>query len=139
MSELFKQYPNMSEYFETSDGQKFFKEDPAKVHGRTLKDKSVKTVTRPEETEEKSHEIKGTEGKTEAPETAQSIILKVPTMDLETAKTALENENELEFPRKTVQAALTKKISEFLGASEMTDLEDNQNENLDGSNSEKED
>lgn len=139
MITLFAQYPNLSEYFETSDGQKFFKEDPAKVHGRTLKDKSVKTVLRPEETEEKSTEIAGTESKTEAPETAQSIILKVPSMDLETAQTALENENELEFPRKTVQAALTKKISELLEAGKVTDLEDNQNENLDGTNSEKED
>lgn len=135
---LFALYPNLSEYFETSDGQQFFKEDPAKVHGRTLKDKSVKTVERPAESDEPV-DLKGTEGEIESPEPAKDLIAKVPSMDLETAQKALENENELEFPRKTVQAALNKKISELLGADEGTELDDNRNENLNGTDSEKED
>lgn len=104
MSELFKQYPNLSEYFETSDGEKFFKEDPAKVHGRTLKDKSVKTVSRPVENEE-SEELK--------PDTVKQILATLANMDLETVQKFLTAENEKETPRKTVTDALEKRITEL--------------------------
>lgn len=108
MSELFKQYPNMSEYFETSDGEKFFKEDPAKVHGRTLKNKTVKTVTRPE-----AEDVIINPATKPGGETVKQIIAKLPEMDLETAKKYLDEENELETPRKTVTDALEKRIKEL--------------------------
>lgn len=101
MKSLFEQYPNMSEYFETSDGEKFFKEEPAKSHGKTLKDKTVKTVLRPEEKEDQK------------PESAKEIIAKSVEMDLEDAKEHLAIEEVSEAPRKTVVDALQKRISEL--------------------------
>ncbi len=49
--DVFKSHPKLEEYFETSDGTKFFQEHDAKTFSRTLKDKSVKTVKRPAEVE----------------------------------------------------------------------------------------
>lgn len=104
MSQLFKQYPNMTEYYETSDGQKFFKEEPAKTHARTLKDKKVTTVPKPEESEDN-------EGSKQ--ETAKEIIAKLPEMDLAIAQDYLAAEESLEAPRKTVTDALQKRIAEL--------------------------
>lgn len=102
MSDLFKQYPNMSEYYETSDGTPFFKIETANTHARTLENKKVKTIVRPEE---KDDEIKT--------ETAKEIIAKIPEMDLETAQDYLAAEESLEAPRKTVVDALEKRIAEL--------------------------
>lgn len=46
MNKIFKSNPNLQQYFETSDGVKFFREDHAKSHARSLKVKAVKTVER---------------------------------------------------------------------------------------------
>lgn len=43
---VFAQNPNLESYHETSDGVKFFKAENAHVHARSLKDKSVKEVTK---------------------------------------------------------------------------------------------
>ena len=102
MSDLFKQYPFMSEYYETSDGTPFFKIETANTYARTLKDKKVKTIYRPEESNE---EIKT--------ETAKEIIAKTAEMDLETAQDYLAAEESLESPRKTVVDALEKRITEL--------------------------
>ncbi|MEG2078322.1 MAG: hypothetical protein RSA74_14700 [Chryseobacterium sp.] len=91
----------MSEYFETSDGEQFFKEDPAKLHARSLKDQKVKTVSRPDETE------------VSKTETAKDIVVKSVEMDLETAREYLATEEALEAPRKTVVEALQKRIAEI--------------------------
>ena len=101
---IFKQYPNMSEYYETSDGQKFFKEDPAKVHARSLKDSKVKIVSRSEQTEDTE------DTKTE---TVKDILARLVEMDLETVQRYLDSENEKETPRKTVTDALEKRITEL--------------------------
>lgn len=101
MSDLFKQYPNLTEYFKTSDGETFYKEEPAKTHARSLENKKVERVERPSET---------LESKTE---TAKDIIAKAALMDLETAKDYLAKEEELEQPRKTVTDALQKRIDEL--------------------------
>lgn len=103
MSDLFEQYPNMSEYYETSDGVTFYKEDPAKVHARTLKDQTVKTVKRSDV--EASEESKT--------ETAKEILLKIPDMDLDTLQLYLDSEDELEKPRKSVTDALEKRIADL--------------------------
>jgi len=99
VSNLFEQYPKMSEYFETSDGEKFFKEDTAKLHAKSLEDKNVKTVSRP----------------TESPKatTAEAILKLVDEMDLETANDYLSAENALAKPRKSVVDALKAQIAEL--------------------------
>ena len=103
MSDLFKIYPNMSEYYETSDGTPFFKIETANTHARTLENKKVKTVYRPDENDEDLPKI----------ETAKEIIAKLPEMDLETAQDYLTAEESLETPRKTVVEAIEKRISEL--------------------------
>lgn len=104
MSDLFKQYPNMSQYFTTSDGTPFFKEETARTHARTLKNNKVETVDRPDEQEE----IEETK-----PENAKEIISKSLEMDLETAQEYLTAEESLELPRSTVVTALKKRIAEL--------------------------
>ncbi|KMQ70314.1 hypothetical protein [Chryseobacterium koreense] len=97
--DIFKDTPDLQEYFETSDGQRFYKEDLAKNHARSLEDKSVATVYR-------DQEIEATK------ETAKEIIAKIPEMDLQTAKEYLEAENS-DDPRKSVVKALIKRIAEL--------------------------
>ncbi len=97
--DIFKDNPELQEYFETSDGQKFYKEDLAKNHGRTLKDTGVTTVFR-----DQSLEVQR--------ESAKEITAKIPTMDLQAAQEYLEAEVSDE-PRKTVVAALEKRITEL--------------------------
>lgn len=104
-NEIFTDKPDLQEYFETSDGTQFYKEDLARNHGRTLEDKTVKNVSRNDVSETES-----------AKETAKEILAKLPEMDLETAEEYLEAENSDEFPRKTVVAALTKRIAELEGS-----------------------
>lgn len=96
---LFENNPNITEYFETSDGSKFYTENLAKNHARDLKDKAIKTVERPEEKVEKI--------------SAADIIELAPEMDIDEATEYLENENGLDKPRKTVVEALTSRIEEL--------------------------
>lgn len=105
MSDLFKQYPFMSEYYETSDGTPFFKIETANTYARTLKDKRVKTVSRPDENEN-DEDLPKTE-------TAKEIIAKLSEMDMETAQDYLTAEESLETPRTTVVAAIQKRIAEL--------------------------
>ena len=46
-NQVFESNPNMKEYFETSDGQPFYKKQDAELHARSLKDKKVTLVERP--------------------------------------------------------------------------------------------
>ncbi|AYZ11912.1 hypothetical protein EGY05_08225 [Chryseobacterium arthrosphaerae] len=99
---FFKDHPNVNEYFETSDGHKFYTENLAKNHAfstKTLTDKSVTKVERPAETVTK--------------ESANDILAKVAEMDIDTAQEYLDNENAADKPRKTVVYALSKKIEEL--------------------------
>lgn len=49
MDKIFSENPNLKEYFETTDGHKFFNENAAKNHAKTLAEGSrgVKHVERP--------------------------------------------------------------------------------------------
>ena len=91
--DTFKNNPDLKEYFETSDGTQFYKEDLAKNHARDLEDKTVKSVSRNEE-------------KDEIKMTAPEIVAMIPEMDLETANSYLDAESLLSKPRKTVVEAL---------------------------------
>lgn len=102
MNDTFKNNPELQEYFETSDGQKFYSENLAKNHARSL-DGKVKHVTRNDE--EKDTEVK--------PEKAADIIAKVPEMDLETVNEYLAVEIALAKPRKSVVEALENRINEL--------------------------
>lgn len=99
MDNIFNEKPNLQEYFATSDGTKFYTETMAKNHAKTLEDKEVAHVTRPAEDD--------------AVETAKEIIKKAAEMDLETANDYLDAETSLENPRKSVVAALEKRIEEL--------------------------
>lgn len=98
MDNFFKDKPELQEYFETSDGTKFYTENLAKNHARDLEDKKVTHVERPAE---------------EAKESAADIIAKAAEMDKETADEYLDAETSLEKPRKSVVAALEKRINEL--------------------------
>ena len=100
-NDTFKNNPDLKEYFETSDGQKFYKEDLAKNHARSLDDKGVTHVFRDQTIEADR-------------ETAKEILAKVPEMDLETAQDYLDTEI-TDSPRKSVVAALEKRIAELEG------------------------
>lgn len=98
-NDTFKNNPDLNEYFETSDGTKFYKEDLAKNHARSLKDTGVSHVFRDQVLEVDR-------------ETAKEILAMLPEMDLDVAQEYLTAEN-LKDPRKTVVAALEKRIAEL--------------------------
>lgn len=101
MSDVFKDNPNMKSYFQTSDGTKFYDENSAKNHGKTLQDQSVEEVKR----SAKIEDSKATK--------ADDILKLVPDMNLETANEYLTAENALKSPRKTVVDALIAKVAEL--------------------------
>ncbi|ROH98406.1 hypothetical protein EGI16_21465 [Chryseobacterium sp. G0240] len=103
MSDLFKQYPDLSHYYETSDGTPFYKEETAQTYAKTLNDKRIKAVYREDIIDEEGPKT----------ETAKEIIAKLPDMDLETAQDYLTAEESLETPRTTVVAAIQKRIAEL--------------------------
>ena len=47
---IFEKYNKLVAYYETSDATKFFTENDAKNHAKTLKVKTVKTIKRAEQT-----------------------------------------------------------------------------------------
>lgn len=99
MSNTFKLYPTLMVLFLTSDGTEFFKEETANEHARKLKDRTVKTVQRPEESKLSTK--------------ADDILKLVPEMDLDTANEYLTAENALKSPRKSVVDDLTAKVAEL--------------------------
>ena len=93
---IFEQYPNLEEYFETCDGQKFFKEAAAKTHARTLEDKEVKKVLKKD----------------------FKVVSKPKTFDikkagLEELKALLEKEKSEKKPNAKEIEALEKRITEL--------------------------
>ena len=121
MNDTFKNNPELHEYFETSDGQKFYSENLAKNHARSL-DGKVKHVTRnDEENDTEAAEVK--------PEKAADILAKVPEMDLETVNEYLAVEIALPKPRKSVVEALEDRINELDPENE--DPENDEPENQD--------
>ncbi len=70
MDNIFEQHPNLKQYFKTADGQAFYEHSDAKLHARTLEDKSIETVEKPvkvekEVVEENTTEAKKVDGNTE--------------------------------------------------------------------------
>ncbi len=70
MDNIFEQHPNLKQYFKTADGQAFYEHSDAKLHVRTLEDKSIETVEKPvkvekEVVEENTTEAKKVDGNTE--------------------------------------------------------------------------
>ena len=73
MNKVFKKHPNLSKYYETSDGTPFFRDHDAKNHAKSLKDKTVKTVERgAEPVKEKTVKAVKTSEKVEAPKTEKA-------------------------------------------------------------------
>ena len=99
MSNTFKLYPTLMVLFLTSDGTEFFKEETANEHARKLKDKSVETVHRPEESNLSTK--------------ADEILKLVPDMELDEVNEYLAAENALKKPRQSVLDALTAKVAEL--------------------------
>ena len=50
MNKIFKNNPELKEFYQTSDGQAFYTENAARTHARTLKNKSVILVEKSAET-----------------------------------------------------------------------------------------
>lgn len=50
MNKIFKNNPELKEFYQTCDGQAFFTENAAKLHAKTLKNKSVVLVQKSAET-----------------------------------------------------------------------------------------
>ncbi|TWI22196.1 hypothetical protein [Sphingobacterium siyangense] len=74
MNKHFKNNPDLLEYFETSDGQAFYKKQDAKNYAKGLTDKSVSKVERTSEDDENQEES-GKKGKKTAVEQIEAISL----------------------------------------------------------------
>lgn len=72
MNKHFKNNPDLLEYYETSDGQAFYKKQDAKNYAKGLTDKSVKKVERTSEDDE-DQEDTGKKGKKTAVEQIEAI------------------------------------------------------------------
>lgn len=93
---IFEQYPNLEEYFETSDGQKFFKETAANTHSQTLEDKEVKIVL-----------------KKDFKEALKPKTIPIKKVELEELKALLEKEKSEKTPNTERIEALEKSIAEL--------------------------
>ena len=87
--EIFEANPNLKEVHATSDGQCFYNDNDAKMHAKTLKDKSVELIVNPSlidvEIEEELDNDQDTE--TEAAEKAKAELVKsLADFDPETVK-----------------------------------------------------
>lgn len=98
MNNIFKQHPDLAEYFETSDGEKFYKEDLAKNHVRTLalKDAAIKIVLRPDENQSRAE-----------------VISLVPHMKQELVAEYLNAENDADEPNAEFIEALTNRNAQL--------------------------
>jgi len=101
-ADIFKENPNLDLYFETSDGEAFYKLQDAKNHAKGLKDTMVKPVER-------------TEPKEAAPakQKIEEVIAQIE------AVTTLEDLEPFKADtRKTVIAAFDKKTAELTNPAE---------------------
>ncbi|MCC2590357.1 hypothetical protein [Chryseobacterium sp. MFBS3-17] len=112
MDSLFKEKPELMEYFQTSDKQNFYNENLARNHARSLKDQTVERVVRP------AAEVAEAEGTTELKTAAADIIALTESMDLDTANKYLDAEISLAKPRKSVVEALENRINELENGTE---------------------
>lgn len=58
--EIFKTNPNLKEVHITSDGQAFYNDSDAKLHAKSLKDKSVELIVNPDHIEVVTEDIQET-------------------------------------------------------------------------------
>lgn len=58
MNKIFKNNPELKEFYQTSDGQAFFTENAAKLHAKTLKNKSVFLVEKSAKTAAQVESVK---------------------------------------------------------------------------------
>ncbi|RWX00917.1 hypothetical protein [Flavobacterium cerinum] len=101
--QVFESNPTISVYYKTSDGETFYKEGDAKFHARSLKDKSVQTVT-------KGTEAAASEGKDKDAKPAKAEDL----IKLIQAATTLEALDEFKNDtRSTVLKAIEAKTAEL--------------------------
>lgn len=115
MSNIFKQYPGMDSYFETSDGEKFFTENAAVMHSKLLKEKGVTEVFRNKQITA-DEDAPALDIEPAKQESVKDITAKIPTMDLEALEAYLAAENVSEMPRATLVKALQKRIAELQAA-----------------------
>jgi hypothetical protein len=72
---IFVQHPNLEQYFKTADGQAFYEHSDAKLHTKSLDDKSVETINRPIEVEKEVVEENTAEGK-QVEENTEKVVSK---------------------------------------------------------------
>jgi len=63
--EIFETNPNLKQVHVTSDGQSFYNDNDAKLHAKSLDNKSVELVVNPDQIEVVDEEVEETEAATE--------------------------------------------------------------------------
>lgn len=121
MNKIFKNNPQLNEYFETSDGQAFYSESAAKMHARSLDDKKVSNVVRKEsETETKSNEtgkevtLPNSDQRKQLVERYTELFGKAPSANTKEA---------------TIQKRIEEKEAELKINEESDDLQEDENQN----------
>lgn len=101
MNKVFKDHPSLKKYHETADGTKFYDEDAAKTHARSLDNRKVKTVYRSEAKAETKEEPVVTKPK--VAKVKKEMIVK--TVTAETAQTEDTKDAEVDSKDLTPMAA----------------------------------
>ncbi|WP_336069984.1 hypothetical protein [Mesoflavibacter sp. CH_XMU1404-2] len=103
---VFKANPSLKAYFETSDGTKFFTENNAKNHAKSLENKAVKKVERGAVVSSDNKQKSNTADKSSKKASTEERIAAINALDtVEAVTEALKGET-----AKTVKAAGAEKI-----------------------------
>lgn len=115
---IFDHQPSLQEYFETSDGKKFYSHNAATNHAATLANKAVKNFKREEVSKEAKEDSSVQEAKTEASEKeAQEAEAKAKEVSKEakedsSAQEAKASEKEAQEPEAKAKEETTAKMAE---------------------------
>lgn len=127
--QLFKENPSLDSYFETSDGNKFYKEHDAKAYAKKLKDRKVTEVGRDSlpsldtdnDLETDLNPVKNTDKKPAKLTSEERIAAIEKMINVADIEVAIKGEK-----AKTVLAAADKRIAEIM-ATDALDKKDDPN------------
>jgi len=150
MNQVFKNHPDLTEFFQTSDGQAFYTENAARTHARTLKNKTVVLVQKsdqPEETKPAGKTVKLPKKNKERDELVAryaELYGKAPSANskVETLKKRIEEkEAELKAQEASKEAESSENTEAQEASKETEESEENQNsdeveENIETENTE---
>lgn len=135
MDDVFKRNPDLKKYYETVDGTKFYKEDAARAHAKTLESDKVVTVDRPlkKAGNAKPNKAKPSEGgkgsgTVNSPELTPFAAAKLRKEAIEKLTTVAEIEKALEGETaKSVIKAGNKRIAGIKASDALDSTENNEN------------